>query len=192
MKKILIILLMSVLFVPLSGLKVNSDDFESPITGYIDIMVESNVNKVLFTYMITDNNVASANTNTTSIILPVKDFRCDNKIAYKDFITLLKADTYPDLIIDFPGRVLQQIRNRDEVILRNVTINIAGVSREYDILCTSENSASGDKVHTGTIKVDLVDLDLKPSKKLFGMVKIKDEVIVKFGLGLKDQSFARK
>lgn len=192
MKKKLIVILLSALFVPLSGMKVEADNIDSPITGYLDITVESNVNKVLFSYLITNNNVAGANTSSTSIVLPVKDFRCDNKIAYKDFITLLKAETYPDLIIDFPGTVLEQIQNSDEVTLKNVTINIAGVSREYDILCTAENSTAGDKVHTGTIKVDLADLGLRPPKKYFGIVKIKDEVIVKFGLGIEDRSLARK
>ncbi|HLN20622.1 MAG TPA: hypothetical protein VK213_06010 [Bacteroidales bacterium] len=179
--------------IPFSGFKINSDDNGLPVTGYIDITVESNVNKVLFTYPISESNIAPGrNDRKTSIVLPVKDFRCDNKIAYKDFINLLKADTYPELTIDLPGKVLQQIRERENVTLRNVTINIAGVSKKYDIVCTEEKAADGEKVLAGTIVVGLTDLHIDPPKKYFGMVKIKDEVIVKFGLGLKDQSYAQK
>lgn len=192
MKKSILIIFAAVLLFPLSGMKMISGDGDSPVTGYINITVESNVNKVLFTYPISDRNIASTNGKMTNIVLPVKDFKCDNKIAYKDFLSLLKADIYPDMTIELPGKVLQQLRNSDEVVLRNVTINLAGVSKEYDIVCTAEDSGSGDKVLSGTIMVGLTELDITPPVKYFGMVKIKDEVIVKFGLGIKDQNFARK
>lgn len=192
MKKSIFIILISVLFFPLTGLITDSGDGDGPVTGYLDITVESNINKVLFYYPISEKNVAPGSERMTNIVLPVKDFKCDNKTAYRDFLTLLKADEHPDLTIELPEKALQQIKNRDEVVLKNVTINIAGVSKEYDIVCTAENSGAGDKVLAGTITVGLTDLDITPPVKYFGMVKIKDEVIVKFGLGLKDQSIARK
>lgn len=192
MKKNILILLSAVLFFPLYGVNIASGENDVPVIGYISITVESNVNKVLFTYPISDRNIASPNGKMTNIVLNVKDFKCDNKIAYKDFLSLLKADVYPEMTIELPGKVFQQLENKDELILKNVTINIAGVSKEYDILCTAENTRTGDKVLAGTIMVGLTELDITPPVKYLGMVKIKDEVIVKFGLGIKDQSFARK
>lgn len=192
MRKNLIIIIVTILFFPLSSLTWIQQGNESPVTGYLDITVESNVNKVLFSYPISDMNLAPGNNAMmTNIVVPVKDFRCDNKIAFRDFLTLLKADEYPDLTIAIPWKVIEQLRHRNSVRLRDITINIAGVSKEYDIVCTAEN-AGPDKILAGTIRIDLSDLDITPPVKYFGMVKIKEEVIVKFGLGFKDQSFARK
>lgn len=163
--------------------------------GFLNITVESNVNRVLFSYPISNVNMhnsdAGGNRRLTDIVVPVKDFKCDNKIAYKDFLALLKADRYPDLIISIPRSALRQLRNEQEFTLHNVMIDIAGVSREYDISCKTEPDGAGN-IMVGTITVVLSDLDIKPPVKYFGMVKIKDEVIVKFGLGIEDQTLARK
>lgn len=178
--------------IPLFGREA-SPEVDSPVTGYLDITVESNVNKVNFSYPISERNLTAGNSaKMRTIIVPVKDFRCDNKIAFRDFLTLLQAEKYPELTIEIPDRVLQQLSHEDEVELKDVTINIAGVSKEYNIICTAENSPEGDRILAGTIKIDLNDYDIRPPVKYFGMVKIRDEVIVKFGLGVRDRNFAHK
>lgn len=168
---------------------------ESPVTGFLNITVESNVNKVLFSYPITGQNMQPSaepqkSGSMADIVVPVRDFRCNNKVAYRDFVTLLKADQYPDLIISIPRRAFRQIMSESEFTLHNILINIAGVSKKYDITCKTEPDGSGN-ILVGTIVVDLTDLNITPPIKYFGMVRIKDEVIVKFGLGLLSQSFAR-
>lgn len=192
MEKRINILLISI-FLILSSFRNNENDSlsESPLTGFLNITVESNVNKVLFSYPITDQNLHSGTGRMTDIIVPVKDFKCDNKVAYKDFLTLLKADQFPDLTISIPRRAIQQLRSEKEITLHNVVISIAGVSREYDIACKTEPKSS-ENISVGMITIGLTDLDITPPVKYFGMVKIKNEVIVKFGLGNKNQSFARK
>jgi hypothetical protein len=42
----------------------------------------------------------------------------------------------------------------------------------------------------GTLKVRLTDLEIEPQVKYFGLVKIRDEVIVKFGFSYKDYHLA--
>jgi len=190
MKKKLVLIFLAVLYIILPGFRPSPP--ESPVTGFLDITVESNVNKVLFSYPISERNITSGTgKRLTNIVLPVRDFECNNKLAFKDFLTLLKAEQYPDIIISIPWNALQQPEHEDSVTLKNIKITIAGVSRKYDIYCTAEDSGNGDKILVGTIKIDLNDLNIIPPSKYFGMVKIKDEVFVKFGLGLKDQNYAR-
>src|SRR5512133_2426751 len=116
MKNITIII-SALLFIILTSFKDTTKDTvsELPVTGFLNITVESNVNKVLFSYPITGQNMQSSTVQESGsiadIVVPVRDFRCNNKIAYKDFITLLKADQYPDLIISIPLRALRQIRS---------------------------------------------------------------------------------
>jgi hypothetical protein len=199
MRRILLIL-SAILFCPLTGF--TDDDGETgrdvPVTGFIDIIVESNVNSLFFSYSLSDRSLyendssipGKEDTDIVNIIVPVRDFRCTNKIAFKDFLTLLKADQYPNLAIAIPQNVLMQFRNEDSLTLHNITISIAGISRKYDINCIVENPDSEDNILVGTIKVQLNDLKIKPPVKYFGLVKIKEEVIVKFGFSIKDYSLA--
>ncbi|HEX2975720.1 MAG TPA: hypothetical protein VHO68_07255 [Bacteroidales bacterium] len=181
-----ITILLFLLFIPLVGSTGGSrPGIESPVTGFIDIMVESNINKVLFTYPLTEENITPRGNHAADIIVPVKDFRCNNRIAYKDFLTLLKASDYPDIKITIPGNIIEELRENESVNLKNVMIDIAGVKKEYDIVCTPEHGKHKENVFTGTIAVALNDLNINPPEKYFGMVKIKDKVIVKFGLGRK-------
>jgi hypothetical protein len=71
-----------------------------------------------------------------------------------------------------------------------VTISIAGVSKKYDITGRIEDLNSNDHLLVGTINISLADLEIEPPVKFFGLVKIKDEVIVKFGISLKDYNLA--
>jgi hypothetical protein len=190
MKKNLLILFYLLIF-PLAGYTRPAGGIDLPVTGFIDITVESNINKVDFTYPISSSNVGNREEKSIAdITVPVKDFRCKNKIAFRDFLTLLKANEYPDIKITIPGNIIEQLQGKESVTLHNVLINIAGVTKKYDIVCTSSHNK--DNILTGTIVVRLNDLNIDPPEKYLGMVKIKDQVIVKFGLGIQDYSFARK
>ena len=87
-------------------------------SGYIDITVESNINKVLFTYNLNEKvypfrgivfSGDPENDSDINIVVPVKDFHCSNNIAYKDFISLLKAKHFPYLSISLPREQLVRI-----------------------------------------------------------------------------------
>jgi hypothetical protein len=169
-----------------------------PASGFIDIAVESNVSIVNFTYALNDKVLSKGNETSpvdsnlemARIIVPVKEFRCNNEVAFQDFLTLLKADDFPNLTITIPKSVLMQVHYGEPIIIHNVLINIAGVSKKYDIGCIVENNYSKDYVLIGSIKIKLTALNIEPPVKLFGLVKIKDEVIVKFGFSLNDNSLA--
>jgi hypothetical protein len=172
---------------------------KEPATGFIDITVESNVNHLLFTYALTEMCLSETGANlpgsnidisTARIIVPVKDFKCSNQLVYKDFLTLLKASQYPYITIAIPQKVLLQYRTGNSVTLNNVLINIAGVTKRYDITCVIENRDKTDSILIGSIKIRLTDLKIEPPVKYLGLVKVKDEVIVKFGFCLKDSGLA--
>ena len=197
-KKILILLVISCF--PVAGFRVDDGEskWNAPVTGFIDIIVESNVNRLFFSYPLSVISLYDTgeilsekeDTGTANIIVPVKDFRCTNKTAFKDFLTLLKADQYPYLTIAIPQKVLMQLQSYESVTIYNTIINIAGISKKFDITCRVGNLSSQDFIVVGTVKIHLKDLKIEPPVKYFGLVKIKDEVIVKFGFSLKDYSLA--
>jgi hypothetical protein len=165
-------------------------------SGYIDITVESNINKVLFTYNLNENEypireIAFAgdrqNASEINIVVPVKEFQCSNNIAYRDFISLLKANQYPYLSISLPRDELVMNGPGDMVEIQDVLITIAGLPKKYNINCRIIYSSEGYPVLVGTIKIRLTDLDILPPVKSFGLIKIKDEIIVKFGFSLNEE-----
>jgi hypothetical protein len=197
MKRTSLILLILVCF-PLSGFRFSDGKHDGEVLtdGFIDITVESNINRVFFSYPLNglslNDSGYTGNTDSeaVNITVPVRDFRCANTTAYHDFVSLLKADQYPDLSISIPHDDLLQYPRTGYVRIHNLVINIAGVTRTYDILCRTENFDSDDSFLVGTLKVRLTDLDIEPPVKYFGLVKIKDEVIVKFGFSYKDYRLA--
>ena len=199
MKRFLPILFL-LIYIPAVGFRIEEGDpgRSEPAAGFIDIAVESNVNIVNFTYALAGNAIneefdqASTGTDSemASIVVPVKEFRCNNEIALQDFQSLLKADKYPNLTIVIPQSILNQFRPGQQVTVHNILVNIAGVTKKYDITCSVENPDSKGYILVGSIKVRLTDLSIDPPVKYFGLVKIKDEVIVKFGFSLNENSLA--
>jgi hypothetical protein len=194
MKKFLPILML--LYSLVVGFRIagGEPEVKEPTTGYIDITVESNINKIFFTYAFNEGSVfvsgssllSNNNASLALITVPVREFKCINQYIYHDFLTLLKASQYPNLTITLPQKFPLQYQTTDSVILHGVMINIAGVSRIYDIPCYIEYLNQKDIALIGTAKIRLTDLEIEPPVKSLGLVKIKNEIIVKFGLRLDD------
>ncbi len=163
-------------------------------SGYIDITVESNINKVLFTYNLNDKGPPeraypgnSGNASEIHVVVPVKEFQSTNHIAYKDFISLLKVNQFPYLSISLPRDEIVINGPGDMVEIKDVQIIIAGLPKKYNISCRIIYSSEGNPVLIGTTKIRLTDLGIIPPVKSFGLIKIKDEIIVKFGFSLNEE-----
>jgi hypothetical protein len=128
------------------------------------------------------------NDSDIRIVVPVKDFQCSNHIAYKDFISLLKVNQFPYLSISLPRDEISRIGPGDFIEIREVLITIAGLSKKYKIDCRIEYSEQKDPVLVGTTKILLTDLDIVPPVKSFGLIKVKNEIIVNFGLNLNEEA----
>lgn len=170
-----------------------TENEKAPEYGYMDIIVESNINKLFFSYDLEKNDLQDEKAlfdNTapgyTRITIPVKDFKCENKIAFNDFITLLKADKFPILTISIPLTMLSNPVGQDSVLIYNLMANIAGVTKIYNVACKIDNIGPGNCILAGKLTIRLSDLDIDPPVKYFGLVKVKNEVIVNFGVHLKD------
>lgn len=168
--------------------------------GFIDITVETNINKLFFKYDIKDwclsvtGSLVKGTDNDISvsrIVVPVKDFKCTNNFVYKDFLTLIKAEQYPYLEIAIPQHPELIYSSDSFVLLKDVSITVAGVSRKYDIPCYVDKQADGNRILYGKALLNLTDLKIDPPVKFAGLVKVRDEIIVKFGFCIsKDGAFA--
>ncbi len=157
-------------------------------TGCANFLVingESNINKFSFSYMTPlltrgGNSNKGAEDEKIDFKIPVHQFKSGNPRMYDDFLTLLKAKEYPYIVISLmTGNSNREINSG---ISRNerISVTIAGVTREYTINCTLAH-CNEDLVLNGRQTIKLTDFGLIPPVRLSGIVKVENEINVRFG-----------
>jgi YceI-like domain. len=192
-----LILILTLCLTELAGFSLN-DGLKSGKTnsssGFIDITVLSNIDKQFFQYNLNQQCLSIAKEPETGymtgvsasrIKIPVEEFKCTNKFAYKDFLTLLKAEKHPYLEIEIPASPGIKYITVDSLILKGVTVTVAGVSNHYDINCKIVKGNNENQILDGSTRIKLTDLDIAPPVKLFGLVKVKNEITINFEFCLK-------
>ena len=123
--------------------------------------------------------------------IPIANFRCGNRVMERDMSQALKADRHP--VIDFEFTELRGNVNHD-LDAQNYQAKIAGqlmlagASREVEVLVRAERIAPDQFRIRAELPVRMTDFGIRPPVALFGMVKAKDELLVRFDLTLKAAS----
>ena len=161
--------------------------------SYIGIDASSNINEFtcdIREYVRTDTLHGSTDhgkgkyifTTNSSLSVEVKDFDCHHKYITSDFRKMLKADTYPFLVIRFLN--LDEFRNGKEV-KGQVQVELAGKKKTMDISyhCT-ETSPQHIRLQ-GFKSMKFSDFELKPPRKIGGLIRINEDIKVNFNLFFK-------
>jgi hypothetical protein len=166
-------------------------------SGFIGITVLSNIDRQFFQYSIKQQCLSLApgqatgyptDTSVFRIIVPVREFICSNRYIYNDFLVLLKAEQYPYIKIGIPHNSCFQADPEQPVLLRGLSITVAGVTNKYDISCIIEGSDREAQILNGTAKIRLTDLKIVPPVRFMGLVKVKDEITINFGFCIKSSN----
>ncbi|KJD34892.1 hypothetical protein PW52_13365 [Tamlana sedimentorum] len=117
--------------------------------------------------------------NNAELKLKNAFFDCGNQIMNKDFRTLLKSKTHPNIYIN----ILEVEKQSDKKLSAELKIELAGVSKQFRIPVTIEHTDNKLSVK-GNIEIDILQYNLEPPKKLLGMVKVDNTINVLFNLSL--------
>ena len=117
--------------------------------------------------------------------VPVRSFDCGAKPISRDFWKTLKADTHPELEINFISLENLSLRNRKN-IKGIVDITLAGRTTRYDICYQVSLKDNGTIFLTGIHTVNFADFQLEAPEKLKGLIKVKEALKVQFNLVLKE------
>jgi hypothetical protein len=161
-------------------------------SNFVRIEGSSNVNQFYFEQFLNDWQTKEIyfNQNKDTIVLKIRanNFIPSIPMMYEDFIHLIKADQHPEIqiTIETPPDIWW---NQDSLnqINTKITIQLAGTSKKYEIPGTFQICHNHSLHLKGAITLNLTDFDLHPPSKFMGMIKVKDEVFVKFGLVLEDK-----
>ncbi len=125
-------------------------------------------------------------TLTGCIELKIQSFDCHNAIMTHDLRNTLKEKQYPLMRISF-----LTLNEFPELCLsaKNVTglvnIELAGVSRRFEVNYQATTDAQKNICLLGTRDVNFSDFNLTPPRKLGGMIRTNDKLSVQFRLNIK-------
>ncbi len=117
--------------------------------------------------------------NQLSVV--VKNFDSNNCMALKDFLKMLKSDTYPTLQVQINYLELQPIYEKEQNNIGNalVSITITGITKQY-ILPISLTSNGEIFTVNGNKKLSIRDFGLIPENKMMGMIKVSEWINIDF------------
>jgi hypothetical protein len=154
--------------------------------NYLIISGETNVNRFSFTYTGGAAEAGTGNGPRSSlqgpeILIPVRQFEASNPHMYNDFLIQMQENRFPYISIRFdrfsPGKPDEQVTRTVE----RVYITLAGVTRQYSIEC--ERITCGTSyILKGFETLRLTDFDIMPPEKLNGLIKVRNEITVSFGI----------
>ncbi|WP_040299414.1 YceI family protein [Arcticibacter svalbardensis] len=118
--------------------------------------------------------------------LDVKLFDCHHAMMTADLRKTLKAKEYPQLKISFVSLAkLPSLNTQESKIKGIVDIELAGRAKRFDINYTFKLDNQGNIRLLGEQDVNFSDFDLKPPRKLGGMIQTDNKLSVEFQLTMK-------
>lgn len=113
--------------------------------------------------------------------IPVINFDCGSKMINTDFYDVLNKDRFPDINIQFVA--LERWTGNTDVG-GTVFITLAGVTKPF-IIHYQINSTTKVLLLKGRQKICFSDFNLSPPEKMFGMIKVQDNLEVEFDIALR-------
>lgn len=117
--------------------------------------------------------------NQLSVV--VKNFVSNNSMALRDFLKLLKSDTYPILQVQLNYLDLQPLSDKGKTYNGEALVNITitGKTRHYSIPITFVSNGDVYTVN-GSKKLSIRDFGLTPETKMMGMIKVSEWIDIDF------------
>lgn len=149
--------------------------FISAQRNFVQINGNTNINSfkcVNNSFKISNLATNLSNKQLPNLSLKVDDFDCHNKMMTSDFKKTLSAEEHPYLNIKF----LNIDKNKD-IYNTQIEVRMMDKTKIYNItLCLDKGKLTGKR------NVKFSDFNIKPPKKMGGMIVVKDDLNLIFAL----------
>ncbi|TDQ11438.1 YceI family protein [Pedobacter metabolipauper] len=133
------------------------------------------------TLILSRDNASDAVRISGTMILDIQSFDCHNAIMTKDLRKTLKSEQYPKLSIKFISLTRYPLNTAGETEVKGaVTIELAGVSKRFDVDYKCIPDGAKNITLIGTKQVNFSDFNITPPRKLGGMIKTNNQLLVEF------------
>jgi hypothetical protein len=131
------------------------------------------------------NNTGYDLSSNSPMTIPVNGFECNTRQISSDFRKALKAETYPQLNINFKS--LQNPTNTNNSCVNGIVdITLAGVTTRYTIQFNVVRNEQNTILLKGVHPVAFSDFNLEAPEKLSGLIKVREVLNVDFNLVLRE------
>jgi hypothetical protein len=120
------------------------------------------------------------------LVLQVKNFSSNNPMALRDFMKLIKSDSYPTINAQLTNIETNPSYKEDFYFKGNACVNITitGVTKQYLIPVLSNKH--GDYISfVGGKKISIRDFGLEPPVEMMGMIKVSEWINIDFNMNCK-------
>lgn len=163
--------------------RINVDDLPD-CTNYVLIQGSSTINKFEFINyhpsIFNDENTQNVSGSYKNIQIPVREFSGSNNMMLKDLHEMLNVSEYPVITIEIEPTKTADFDETTGFTNFETKITISGNTRKYSIPCQFVDCDESGKVVKGNIELELSDFEINPPTKLFGTVKVNDDVFITF------------
>ena len=115
------------------------------------------------------------------LIITVKNFSSDNPMALRDFLKLIKSNSYPAIKVQLNHIETLPENNKDVFSKVNVSVNITiiGLTRQYNFAVTSNKKGECVSLE-GSKKISIRDFGLEPPTEMMGLIKVSEWINIDF------------
>lgn len=180
------VMLAAFLATPSGGSGTNYNDCK----GHISIQGSTNINTFKLNNSLSQIILKRCNHDKDSFAslakkywlqIPAKNFKADNPQIYRDFLSLIKAKTYPMIKVGLSLADLHRISGCSKPTTFTVEVQMAGNSCTYFVNCRFSACSNNCIVVSGSQKMKLTDFRITPPEKILGLIKVNNEILVNFG-----------
>ncbi len=113
----------------------------------------------------------------------IKWFNCEQQLMTKEMYRTLKEKEKPEMKINLVN--VGRFTKSGQKVLGLVDVNMAGVTKRFEILFLVQMPDRDHITFTGIRQLSFSDFKLKPPVKLAGLVKVEEDILVKFKISLR-------
>lgn len=110
----------------------------------------------------------------------VDEFKGSNRHVVTDFEQMLRSDINPNIYIQFNKEFCYQFSKKDKPQFFDIVIQIGGIERIISSECIAVNRSGPAHLFKGKAIIHLSDYQLVPPSHFFGIIKVKDTIMITF------------
>ena len=122
-----------------------------------------------------------------AMVIPVPALRCGNPVMERDMRQALLADRFPAIVFHFSeliSGITHDIDHNTYAAIISGEITLAGAHKQIQLPVVAQRLARDRFRIQAELPLRMTDFGVRPPTALFGMVKARDELVVRFDLVL--------
>lgn len=180
-------------FVAGSKVSTNGDTNVKPFSCVYLYNQMSPVSKAV---LIMEGNRQKIQFRNTILIIPARSMECGHKGMNSDLSKALKADRFPNISINLKeaDALRSGVINLSDPTGFNVRaeLSVAGVTRTVSLVSQGQDIGNNTYHFTGEYSLAMSDYGITPPVALFGMIKVRDNLKIRFDLKVRVNSVSEE